>query len=160
MMWTFSFSLLLYKSEVSEIHSLKLSNDIYWELENISKIAEYEVFKGDSAIKLEQYKDILEYFEDYDLVWRKPNYISKSGYQRYVLVQNNKFISGEVILEPLEKNILEIKLVKEILVERKKIEVIINIYYEYSRLNTDFFKSNKREIKGVEAKIKNEDIRN
>lgn len=159
LLWMFSITLLFYKAEVNEIQALKSSNDIYWELENISTIAEYELFKGDKAIKLNEYKDIIEYFEDESLIWIKPNLISKSGYKRESLIQNKKLISGEVILIPMMMNILEIKLVKEIEIEAKKIEIVVDIYYEYLKPDGDFSKSNKREIRGVEAKIKYENIR-
>ena len=60
---------------------------------------------------------------------------------------------------PFTKNIFEIKLVKIIDVEKIQIEIKIDLFYEYLQGESNFFKSYKREIRGVEARLKNENIR-
>ncbi|MGL5970753.1 MAG: hypothetical protein ACRCZ1_00465, partial [Cetobacterium sp.] len=67
--WLFSILVLSYKNEVDIIKTEVKTNDRYWKLENLSKIAEYEIYKGDLEVKKKIYKDIIEYFEDKELIW-------------------------------------------------------------------------------------------
>ncbi|WP_407535858.1 hypothetical protein QCB49_09415 [Cetobacterium somerae] len=50
-------------------------------------------------------------------------------------------------------------MVKIIDVEKIQIEIKIDLFYEYLQGESNFFKSYKREIRGVEARLKNENIR-
>lgn len=159
LIWLFSIILLNYKNEISNFQLLKNSNEEYWFLENLSTIGEYEVFKGEKLIQSNEYKDIIEYFEDTNLVWTDIDKISKSGYKRYEVKHNGENIIGEIRLISFIKNILEIKLIKEVEIENKSIEIKIILFYEYLKGETDFFKSYKREIRGVEVNLKNENHR-
>lgn len=160
LMWSFSFFLFFYKSEIDEFQALKRSNDDYWEMENISIIAEYELSKGNENIKKDIYRDIIEYFEDHDLIWIEPNKISKSGYKRYKVIRNNSEITGKVELNLGTDNILDITLLKEIWIENKLIEIIVKINYEYLRYDGDFYNSYKRGVDRIEARVKYENVRN
>ncbi|MGL4787984.1 MULTISPECIES: hypothetical protein [Bacteria] len=159
LVWLFSMSLLNYRNEIDNFTSLKISNDDYWVIENISVIAEYEIFKGNYLIDNGDYKDIIEYFEDKTLIWIDINETSKSGYKRYTVKQNEKFVEDKLKFIPFTKNIFEIKLVKIIDIEKTQIEIKIDLFYEYLQGESNFFKSYKREIRGVEARLKNENIR-
>lgn len=160
LVWLFSMSLLSYKNEIDSLSSLKISNDGYWITENLSTIAEYEVFKGNNSIENGDYRDIIEYFEDKNLIWIDINETSKSGYKRDTVKQNEKLIEGKLKFIPFMKNIFEIKLIKVIDIEKNQVEIKIDLFYEYLQGESDFFKSYKREIRGVEARLKNENIRN
>lgn len=159
LIWLFSIILFNYKNEISNSQLLRNFNEEYWFLENLSMIGEYEVFKGEELIKINEYRDIIEYFEDSNLVWIDTNKISKSGYKRYEVKHNGENITGKIKLISFIKNILEIKLIKEIEIENKRIEIKIILFYEYLKGETDFFKSYKREIRGVEVNLKNENYR-
>lgn len=154
LIWLFSIILLNYKNEISNFQLLKNSNEEYWILENLSTVGEYEVFKGEKLVKLNEYKDIIEYFEDVNLIWIEIDQISKSGYTRYEVKQNGENITEKIKLIPYIKNILEIKLIKEIEIENQKIEIKIILFYEYLKGEINFFKSFKREIRGVEVNLK------
>lgn len=160
LVWLFSMSLLSYKNEIDSLSSLKISNDGYWITENLSTVAEYEVFKGNNSIENGDYRDIIEYFEDKNLIWIDINETSKSGYKRDTVKQNEKLIEGKLKFIPFMKNIFEIKLIKVIDIEKNQVEIKIDLFYEYLQGESDFFKSYKREIRGVEARLKNENIRN
>lgn len=159
LVWLFSMSLLSYRNEIDSLSFLKISNDDYWVTENLSTVAEYEVFKGNNSIENGDYKDIIEYFEDKTLIWIDINETSKSGYKRDTVKQNEKLIEDKLKFIPFTKNIFEIKLVKIIDVEKIQIEIKIDLFYEYLQGESNFFKSYKREIRGVEARLKNENIR-
>ena len=159
LVWLFSMSLLSYRNEIDSLSFLKISNDDYWITENLSTVAEYEVFKGNNSIENGDYKDIIEYFEDKTLIWIDINETSKSGYKRDIVKQNEKLIEDKLKFIPFTKNIFEIKLVKIIDVEKIQIEIKIDLFYEYLQGESNFFKSYKREIRGVEARLKNENIR-
>lgn len=158
--WLFSMSLLNYKSEVDNFSLLKNSNESYWIMENLSTIAEYEVLKGNRSVENDEYKDIIEYFEDKNLIWIDSDEVSKSGYKRVEVKHNEKFVENRLELIPYTKNILDIKLIKTIDIENNQVEVKINLFYEYLLGESDFFKSYKREIRGVEARLQNENIGN
>ncbi|MGL5568435.1 MAG: hypothetical protein ACRDB9_04235 [Cetobacterium sp.] len=158
--WLFSILVLSYKNEVQIIETEIKINDRYWKLENLSKIAEYEIYKGDLEVKKNIYKDIIEYFEGKELIWIDTDKISKSGFKRYKVKQNGKEVFEKINLKTFGKNTLEIELLKNITIEKEVIQVVINLFYEYKDGEDDFFKSSKREIKGVEVRIKNEDIGN
>ncbi|WP_297430950.1 hypothetical protein [uncultured Cetobacterium sp.] len=160
LVWLFSMSLLNYKNEIDSLSSLKISNDDYWITENLSTVAEYEIFKGNNLIESGDYRDIIEYFEDKTLIWIDVNEISKSGYKRDTVKQNEKLIEDRLKFIPFTKNIFEIKLIKVIDIEKNQIEIKIDLFYEYLQGELDFFKSYKREIRGVEARLKNENIGN
>ena len=159
LVWLFSMSLLSYRNEIDNLSFLKISNDDYWITENLSTVAEYEVFKGNNSIDNGDYRDIIEYFEDKNLIWIDIDEISKSGYKRYTVKQNQKIIECKLKFIPFTKNIFEIKLVKIINIEKNQIEIKIDLFYEYLQGESNFFKSYKREIRGVEARLKNENIR-
>ena len=159
LVWLCSISLLNYKNEIDNFSVLKSANDGYWITENLSTLAEYEVFKGNISIENGDYKDIIEYFEDKNLVWIDGEETSRSGYKRVTVKQNEKIVENRLVLIPYTKNILEIKLIKTIDIENNQIEIIAILFYEYLSGESDFFKSYKREIKGVEAILKNENIR-
>ena len=159
LVWLFSMSLLSYRNEIDSLSFLKISNDDYWITENLSTVAEYEVFKGNNSIENGDYKDIIEYFEDKTLIWIDISETSKSGYKRDTVKQNEKLIEDKLKFIPFTKNIFEIKLVKIIDVEKIQIEIKIDLFYEYLQGESNFFKSYKREIRGVEARLKNESIR-
>ncbi|MGL4897137.1 MAG: hypothetical protein ACRC31_01725, partial [Cetobacterium sp.] len=114
---------------------------------------------GNNSIENGDYKDIIEYFEDKTLIWIDINETSKSGYKRHTVKQNEKFIEDKLKFIPFTKNIFEIKLVKIIDIEKTQIEIKIDLFYEYLQGESNFFKSYKREIRGVEARLKNENIR-
>ncbi|MGL4910219.1 MAG: hypothetical protein ACRCZR_03640 [Cetobacterium sp.] len=158
--WLFSILVLSYKNEVQIIETEIKINDRYWKLENLSKIAEYEIYKGDLEVKKKIYKDIIEYFEDKELIWIDTDKISKSGFKRYKVKQNGKEVFEKINLKTFGKNTFEIELLKNIIVETEVIQIIIKLFYEYEDGENNFFKSSKREIKGVEVKVKNENIRN
>ncbi|MGL5051996.1 MAG: hypothetical protein ACRC5W_00135 [Cetobacterium sp.] len=158
--WLFSIVLLIYKNEIDENQSYRKTNNDYWKIENFSKIAEYEIFKGEISIRNNEYKDIIEYFEDKDLVWLDSDKLSKSGFKRYKLIHNGKTISDKIQLSSFGENIFEIKLLKNINTTNESFQLFVNLYYVYSIGEKDFFKSSKREIKGVEINLKNENIRN
>ena len=160
LVWLFSMSLLNYKNEIDSLSSLKISNDDYWITENLSTVAEYEIFKGNNLIESGDYRDIIEYFEDKNLIWIDIDETSKSGYKRDTVKQNEKLIEGKLKFIPFMKNIFEIKLIKVIDIEKNQVEIKIDLFYEYLQGESDFFKSYKREIRGVEARLKNENIRN
>ncbi|WP_432204789.1 hypothetical protein ACQ9ZF_08560 [Cetobacterium somerae] len=160
LVWIFSMILLSYKTELDSFIVLKSTNDEYWLLENLSTVAEYEIFKGESLINENEYDDIIQYFEDKDLVWIEKDKISKSGYKRLEVKHNDKFILHKVELVPFMRNKLEIKLFKELNIEDKKINIEIKLFYEYLFGETDILKSFKREIQGVDVILKNENIRN
>ncbi len=159
LVWLFSMSLLSYRNEIDSLSFLKISNDDYWITENLSTVAEYEVFKGNNSIENGDYRDIIEYFEDKTLIWIDINETSKSGYKRDVVKQNEKLIEDKLKFIPFTKNIFEIKLVKIIDIEKIQIEIKIDLFYEYLQGESNFFKSYRREIRGVEARLKNENIR-
>ncbi|MHA4988308.1 hypothetical protein [Cetobacterium somerae] len=159
LVWLFSMSLLSYKNEIDSLSFSKILNDDYWIIENLSTVAEYEVFKGHNSIENGDYRDIIEYFEDKTLIWIDINETSKSGYKRDVVKQNEKLIEDKLKFIPFTKNIFEIKLVKIIDIEKIQIEIKIDLFYEYLQGESNFFKSYKREIRGVEARLKNENIR-
>lgn len=159
LVWLFSMSLLSYRNEIDSLSFLKISNDHYWITENLSTVAEYEVFKGNNSIENGDYRDIIEYFEDKTLIWIDINETSKSGYKRDVVKQNEKLIEDKLKFIPFTKNIFEIKLVKIIDIEKIQIEIKIDLFYEYLQGESNFFKSYRREIRGVEARLKNENIR-
>lgn len=154
LVWLFSMSLLNYKNEIDSLSSLKISNDDYWITENLSTVAEYEIFKGNNLIESGDYRDIIEYFEDKTLIWIDVNEISKSGYKRDTVKQNEKLIEDRLKFIPFTKNIFEIKLIKVIDIEKNQIEIKIDLFYEYLQGELDFFKSYKREIRGVEVSLK------
>ncbi|MGL4998286.1 MAG: hypothetical protein ACRC5T_04895 [Cetobacterium sp.] len=160
LIWLFSILLLIYKTEIDENQIYRKTNNDYWKMENFSKIAEYEVFKGEISIKNNEYKDIIEYFEDKDLIWLDSNKSSKSGFKRYEVLHNGKIISDKIQLSSFGENILEIILLKTIKIENEELQLFISLHYLYPTGEKDFFKSSKREIKGVEIKLKNENIRN
>ena len=62
LVWLFSVSLLSYRNEIDSLSFLKISNDDYWITENLSTVAEYEVFKGNNSIENGDYKDIIATF--------------------------------------------------------------------------------------------------
>lgn len=154
LMWLFSIVLLSYKNEISIYNSLRSSNESYWFAENLSTVGEYEVFKGEKSIKNGEYNDIIEYFEDRDLIWKEVNKISKSGYRRYEIKHNGTYIDEVVEMIPFMRNVLEIKLIKEIEIENRVVNIKVLLYYEYSMGEMDIFKSYKREIRGVEVSLK------
>lgn len=159
LVWVFSMSLLNYKNEIDNFSALKSANNDYWITENISKVVEYELFKGNESIKNGEYKDIIEYFEDKNLIWIDTEETSKSGYKRESVRHNKKKIEDKLKFVTFTKNIFEIKLIKVIEIEKKFIEIKIELFYEYLQGELDFFKSYKREISGIEARLKNENIR-
>ncbi|MCQ8211922.1 hypothetical protein NON08_05190 [Cetobacterium somerae] len=155
LIWIFSIVLLSYKNEISNFYVLKNSNEDYWFMENLSTIAEYEVFKGEKQIKNSNYKDIIEYFEGTELVWIDIYKVSESGYRRDEVKHNGTFIKeDQVKLTPFIKNILEIKLIKDIEIETQRIEIKIFLFYEYLVGETNLFKSYKREIRKIEVNLK------
>ena len=139
LVWLFSMSLLSYRNEIDNLSFLKISNDDYWITENLSTVAEYEVFKGNNSIDNGDYRDIIEYFEDKNLIWIDIDETSKSGYKRYTVKQNQKIIEGKLKFIPFTKNIFEIKLVKIINIEKIQIEIKIDLFYEYLQGESNFF---------------------
>ncbi len=155
--WVFSIYLLGFKEESEKIKIRKLTNDRLWKLENISIVAEYELYKGDLKINNGDYIDIIQYFEGKNKAWRFKNAISESGYKRKLVTLNNKTIDGDIILERSKKNILNIILEKDIAVKngKEKYKIIIHLYYEYPLNETDLEKNIKREIIKVEVESEN-----
>lgn len=156
LIWLFSMILSTYKSEVSNYKSIKNSNEKYWVMENLSTIGEYEVFKGEKAIKKGEYKDIIEYFEDKNLIWIDSDVISKSGYKREEIKHNEILTNNKIELVPFIENTLEIKLLKDIYIENQSIEIKVILFYKYLRGEVNLFNSYQREIRGVEVRLKNE----
>lgn len=146
MVWFFSILLIFYKNEVESINGLRKYNNTYWELENLSDLAEYEIFKADKEVNTNKSRDVLEYFEGTEKVWIKQNQISKSGYSVNWIRKNNILVEGDLKLTPNQKNILTIQLIKKKIIDNQEVVFKINILYEYPIGELSFEKSVVRQI--------------
>ncbi|MBC2851092.1 hypothetical protein H5J22_06650 [Cetobacterium sp. 8H] len=146
MVWFFSLLLIFYKNEVESIKGLTKYNDTYWSLENLSDLAEYEIFKADKEVNNNKFTDILEYFEGIEKVWLKQNQISKSGYGVKWIKKNNILVEGDLKLTPNQKNILTIQLIKTTIIDNQEVVFKINVLYEYPIGEVSFEKSSVRQI--------------
>ena len=146
MIWIFSIHLIFYKNETESVIELKNYNNKYWNIENLSDLAEYEIFKADQAVNKNEYRDVLEYFEGHEKIWIKQNLISKSGYSVNWIKKNNILIEGELKLSPNQKNILTIQLIKKANLENLEIHFKVYILYEYQKGEVSFEKSSERKI--------------
>lgn len=149
LIWTTSLLLLAYKNNIKEYKALKEFNNDYWDLENLSLIAEYELFKADKLINEDKYRDIIEYFEGEELVWISKDTYSKSGYTREKIKHNSEIKDETIKLNQYSKNILEIKLIKKLNIDSKDIKIAINLYYEYPYGEINFYKSSERKIERI-----------
>lgn len=152
MIWVFSIYLLTFREKSEKIKTRKNTNDRVWRLERDSIIGEYELYKGDLEINKGNYKDIIEYFEGKDRVWKKKGVTSSSGYSRESLFLNDKVIEKDIFLEKRRKNRLRIVLNKTIKTRENIYKVLVKLVYEYPLNELDLDKPSKREIEEIEVK--------
>lgn len=145
--WTISIIGITYKNQIKNLKVLKIENKRNEELDNIYTLGEKELLEGDQLINLDEYKDIIEYFEGKDKVWLDEKTTSFSGYRRSKVIYNGVEVTGPLKLLNGDKNILDIELEKKIIIDSMKIKFLVFLYYEYSENNLDLNKPLKREIK-------------
>lgn len=142
--WIFSIYLIFYKTEIEGIKGLKEYNNRFWRVENLAKLGEYEVYKGEQLINMGTYKDIIEYFEDKDKIWLKKDEVSESGYSLNWIKKNIKTEEKKVDRNSNKK--IYIQLIKKKSLENKNIIFKVNLLYEYPYNETDLSKYIKREF--------------